>query len=362
MIAPTAHGDHCVTPERSDLPLSEPTTSNILRRVTGGLLPDAQLPVLVAAPGVELAFVGETERVAAACADGYRDAQRRGERWDGVESEGDEVGRADTELVKRVVAPREDAELSVREGERKNGDRLVTVGMIEVAADVGGKGVEERVLSNLLGLKRRERGRTRDAARLFSHLPAENRGLQIERRGTMQFQLARLALRRCLRLVEQRDAATDRLLQLDHPRDALLVGAEAELVLYVSTRSFSHETVCLDGDDGFASRAQQRVGEVDHVQREVLVSLQLAYRVSVDEQTRSDQCEIARSPVVLALLLRGPLFESTRQGNAAGIHCEIPVGDVHGVGVNELYRVNALERRKPFIVLTIRLQTLALEA
>ena len=359
MIAPTAHSDHRVTSERSDLPLSEPTTSNVLRCVTGGLLPDAQLPVLVAAPGVELAFVGETERVAAACADGYRDAQRRGECWDGVESEG---GRADTELVKRVVAPREDAELSVREGERKNGDRLVTVGMGGVAADVGGKGVEERVLSNLLGLKRRERGRTRDAARLFSHLPAENRGLQIERRGTMQFQLARLVLRRRLRLVEQRDAATDRLLQLDHPRDALLVGAEAELVLRVSMRSFSHETVCLDGDDGFASRAQQRVGEVDHVQREVLVSLQLPYGVSVDEQTRSDQCEIARSPVVLALLLRGPLFESTRQGNAAGIHCEIPAGDVHGVGVNELYRVNALERRKPFIVLTIRLQTLALEA
>ena len=107
-----------MTSERSDLPLSEPTTSNVLRCVTGGLLPDAQLPVLVAAPGVELAFVGETERVAAACADGYRDAQRRGECWDGVESEGDEVGRADTELVKRVVAPREDAELSVREGGR----------------------------------------------------------------------------------------------------------------------------------------------------------------------------------------------------------------------------------------------------
>ena len=130
--------------------MSEPTTSNVLRRVTGGLLPDAQLPVLVAAPGVEFAFVRETERVAAACADGYRDTQRRGERRDGVEPEGDEVGRVDAELVKRIVTPREDAKLSVREGERNHGNGLVTVGMDGVAADVGGQRVKERVLSNLL--------------------------------------------------------------------------------------------------------------------------------------------------------------------------------------------------------------------
>lgn len=244
-----------MAPERNDLPLSEPTTSNVLRCVTGGLLPDAQLPVLVAAPGIELAFIGETERVAAARADGYRETQRRGERWNGVEAEGDEVGCADAELVKRVVAPREDAELRVREGEKNHGDGLVAV-VDGVAADVGGQRVEERILSNLLRLKRRERGRTRDAAGFFPHLPAENRGLQIERRGAMELQLARLALQRRLRLlVEQRDAVTDGFLQLDHPRDALLVGAEAELVLRVSTRLFSHETVCLDSDDSFASRA-----------------------------------------------------------------------------------------------------------
>lgn len=93
----------------------------------------------------------------------------------------------------------------------------------------------------------------------------------------------------------------------------------------------------LEGNDKRGGGRDKGVGQIDYVERQILVALLLRERVAEHEQARSGEDEVARSPEVLALLLCRSFLETTCQsGNEHG-HCEIPISEGHFVGLNVLY-------------------------
>lgn len=93
----------------------------------------------------------------------------------------------------------------------------------------------------------------------------------------------------------------------------------------------------LEGDDGGGGGGDESVGEVDYVQRQVLVPLLLLEGIAEDEQARAGENKVPRRPEVFALLLSRTLFEAVCYGNEGVERCEVPVGEAQFVGVNVLY-------------------------
>ena len=92
----------------------------------------------------------------------------------------------------------------------------------------------------------------------------------------------------------------------------------------------------LEGNDKRGGGRDKGVGQIDYVERQILVALLLRERVAEHEQARSGEDEVTRSPEVLALLLCRSFLETTCQSGIEHGHCEIPIREGHFVGLNVL--------------------------